>query len=163
VSGNRIKDRKNMDLDREENGIRVKKGLVIPMDEISFTFCASSGPGGQKVNKTATKARLKWNPLASPAMKGFLSSNELERFLKRVKPLLAEDGSFQVVSDSSRSRETNRQDCMKKLGKRIAGWLRKPKKRVSTKPTRASVERRLKQKKRDSRIKKERRRPAEED
>ena len=46
----------------EKENLWIKPGFVIPVAELHFSFSRSSGPGGQKVNKTATKARLKWSP-----------------------------------------------------------------------------------------------------
>jgi ribosome-associated protein len=143
----------------EIEGVPVRTGFVIPLAELHFSFIRASGPGGQKVNKTATKVRLKWWPEESPAIRNALSPAEQERLLRRAKKHEADDGAIQFVSEQFRSREANREACCKKLAERIRGWLRKPKKRIPTSPSRASKERRLKEKKQRSRTKKDRQQP----
>ena len=71
-------------------------------------------------------------------------------------------GAIRVVSERFRTREANRKECCRKLAERIVRYIRKPKKRVPTKPTAASKKRRLEAKKRISRIKSMRRRPTDE-
>lgn len=141
----------------EANGVTVRPGFVIPASELHFSFVRASGPGGQKVNKTATKVRLKWWPKESAALREAMAPREYERILRRVGKELAEDGSLQVVSDRLRTREANREACLRKLAERVRAWSRKRKKRIPTSPTRASRERRLEEKKRRARIKRDRR------
>lgn len=148
----------------EGKGILIRPGFLIPESELELSFAASSGPGGQKVNKAATKVRLKWRPLESAAVKASLPANDQERLLGAAKKHLAEDGSIQAVSDRFRTRESNLKECRRKLALRIRAFLKKPKKRIATRPTRAARERRLKEKKRTAEIKKSRRKagPGEE-
>jgi ribosome-associated protein len=142
--------------------IVIRPGFAIPFAELQFSFTTSSGPGGQKVNKTATKVRLKWWPLKSETVRKRLSPEDQARLLKRAQKSVAEDGSVQVVSDRYRTRASNRIECCRKLAHRIRAWLRKPKKRIPTRPTRSSKEKRLKEKKKTSRIKKLRKGPLED-
>lgn len=142
----------------KEDGIIVRPGFVIPESELQFTAVASSGPGGQKVNKTATKIRLKWRPRESTAVREALSAADQERLLHKARKHLAEDGSFQVVSDRFRTQESNRDECRRKLALAVTGWLKKPKKRIPTRPSRASKEKRIEEKRRTSRLKQSRRR-----
>ncbi len=146
-------------MDEGKEGLTIRPGFVIPEGELHFSYARSSGPGGQHVNKTSTKVRLKWRPSTSAAVQGGLAPAERARLLSRARKHQAEDGAVQVVSDATRSRETNREACRKRLKERIRTWLRKPKKRIPTRPTRASKERRLQEKKRKSHLKKDRRDP----
>lgn len=153
-------DRKNAgEGSHDKEDIHVRPGFVIPQSELVFSYSASSGPGGQKVNKTATKTRLKWWLMNSAAVNRQLSDADRERLLKRAAKVQAEDGSIQVASDRFRNQAANRKECCRRLAEKLRAWLRKPKKRVKTKPTRASKERRLSEKKRMAQIKKNRRRP----
>ena len=146
----------------EREGVQVRAGFLIPEPELHFSYVRSSGPGGQKVNKTATKTRLKWWPVESGAAHRSLSGLERARFLRKCASARAEDGSIQIVSDRFRTQETNRADCRRRLAEQIRAWLRRPKKRIPTKPTRASKERRIQEKQRISRLKKTRRKPADD-
>lgn len=143
-------------------GIPVRTGFVIPESELGFSFVRSSGPGGQNVNKTATKVRVAWHPSSSAAVKEALTPVDRERLLKRAGPSLNEDGSIQVVCDRFRTREANRRECCRKLAEIVRTWLKKPKKRIPSRPTRSSREKRLQQKARTSQIKKSRRKPEAE-
>jgi ribosome-associated protein len=146
-----------MPADRE--GVPVRAGFVIPDSELRFTFVRSSGPGGQNVNKTATKVRVAWHPASSAAVEEALPPADQERLLRRAGPSLTEDGSIQVVCDRFRTREANRRECYRKLAEIVRSWLKKPRKRIPSKPTRASREKRLQHKARTSQIKKNRRKP----
>lgn len=146
----------------EKESLWIKPGFVIPPSELHFAFTRSSGPGGQNVNKTATKVRLKWWPAQSNAAHEALSTIALERLLERARPHLAEEGSLQVVSDSFRTREANRRACCRKLAGSIRSWLRTRKKRVPTSPTKKSKVHRLETKRRTSRQKALRRKPDQE-
>ncbi|MFH1999196.1 MAG: alternative ribosome rescue aminoacyl-tRNA hydrolase ArfB [Planctomycetota bacterium] len=142
--------------------ILVRPGFVIPQSELVFSYIASSGPGGQNVNKTATKTRLKWWPSNSAAVNRQLSEPDRERLFRFAAQVLAEDGSIQVVSDRFRNQSANQKECCRRLAEKLRTWLKRPKKRIHTKPTRGSKERRLSEKKRVGRIKKDRRSPSEE-
>jgi len=143
----------------EKENLWIRPGFVIPASELHFAFTRSSGPGGQNVNKTATKVRLKWWPAQSCAARAALSTSAMERLLERAGPHLAEDGSLQVVADSFRTREANKRASCQRLAGKIRSWLRVPKKRVPTRPTKNSKVRRLDNKKKTSRLKALRRKP----
>jgi ribosome-associated protein len=150
-------------VDQEKEGIFIRRGFVIPPSEFVFQYTCSSGPGGQNVNKTHTKVRLKWWPEQSASARRALSPAEWERFARRMESALAEDGSLQWVSDRFRTRESNQRECCLKLAVQVRAWLKKPKKRIPTRPTKASKRKRLENKKARSRIKKDRRDPGLED
>jgi ribosome-associated protein len=127
--------------------------LAIPMREFEFTYARSSGAGGQNVNKVNSKAILAWRPLVSPS----LPAGVRDRFLARFGRRLSHDGSIVVQSDRFRDQPRNVNDCLEKLRLMILEVAVPPKKRRKTKPTRASREKRLEKKRRQSAKKRDRR------
>jgi ribosome-associated protein len=115
----------------------------IPESEITIEFTRSSGPGGQNVNKTATKAQLKW----SPSMSAVFSDTEKSFILDRLGRYLTADGFLALSASSQRSQLQNRQAVVDRLQRLVAHALMPKKKRVPTRPTKASKERRLASKK----------------
>ena len=114
-------------------------GVVsIPLSEIEITYVRSSGPGGQNVNKVASKARLRWNLLG-----GRLEPYVVERFKTLYPSWVTEDGEVVIASQISRDAPKNRAACLEKLGNAIKKAAFRPKKRIPTKPTRGSILRRL--------------------
>ncbi len=124
----------------------------LPDSELEWTFTASSGPGGQNVNKTATKAQLRWNVLATQAF----SQEQKLRLFKQLESQLTVDGYVVVQASESRSQLTNKQTALRKLKKLIAAALKPVKVRRATKPTKASKTRRLDNKTKRGRLKRER-------
>lgn len=139
-----------------------QRRIVIPESELLFSYVRSSGPGGQKVNKVATKVRLQWRPSESCCVIS-LSDDDRNRLLDRLGPMISGEGLVQVVSQKFRNRESNRQACRLKLAALVRAGLKKRRKRKPTKPTRASRERRLKEKKMVSKVKKMRGKPGMND
>ena len=135
----------------------VNDKLKIPLREIRITQVRSSGPGGQNVNKVATKAQLRWpvarsRSLPEPVRKRFLAKHH-----RRV------NARGELVLESQRFRDAGRNvaDCLEKLRAMLAEAAVAPKRRKPTRRTRASVERRM-QGKRQQAEKKQRRRPPAE-
>lgn len=124
--------------------------IQIPEDEIEFTFVRSSGPGGQAVNKVSSKARLRWNPHASQALRWDVRARFLERFGNK----LTETGDLVLASDRFRDRLQNRDDCLDKLKEMLLAVAYPPKIRKATKPTYGSQQRRIKAKKERKDVKK---------
>ncbi len=135
----------------------VNDRMSIPMSEFDFEYMRSSGPGGQNVNKTSTKVRLRWRVVESPS----LDDGVLERIQANYRSRITGDGEFLVTSQRTRDRESNRADCLEKLAEMIRQVASPPKKRRPTRPTRGSKERRLKNKKQRSQRKELRRRPGD--
>jgi ribosome-associated protein len=138
--------------------LAVEPGIRVPMEEFSFSFARSAGPGGQNVNKVNTKATLRWLVAASPS----LPDDVRRRFLTKFASRLTNEGELILTSQRFRDQSRNRADCLEKLREMLASVARAPKKRKRTRPTRASKERRLGEKRRRSANKQLRReRPAE--
>lgn len=129
--------------------MQVTKQLEIPEDELVFSFARSGGPGGQNVNKVASKAILKWDIDSNQT----ISAEVKERFRKSFGNRISSEGIVVISSDEYRDQPRNIETCRQKLAEMLRSVEHPPKKRRPTKPTRASKERRLATKKRDSEIK----------
>jgi ribosome-associated protein len=127
--------------------------IRIPLDEIAFTFVRSAGPGGQNVNKLNTKAVLRWPIAASPSLPDAVRS----RFVVKYANRLTNDGELVLTSQRFRDQSRNRADCLDKLREMLLSVAKPPVKRKRTKPTLASRERRLTEKRRRSQHKQLRR------
>ena len=138
--------------------VRVSDAIVIPADELAWSFTRSGGPGGQNVNKVASKAVLRWNVAASPSLPADVKARLRARQANRITA----EGDLVLSSQRYRDQERNRQDCLDKLRAMIAQAAARPKARRKTKPTRGSQEARLRAKKRRAATKAGRRRGAEE-
>ncbi|WP_240751495.1 alternative ribosome rescue aminoacyl-tRNA hydrolase ArfB [Flagellimonas onchidii] len=123
--------------------------------ELSFKAIRSSGAGGQHVNKVSSKVELSFDVNAS---QGF-SEGEKERLLIKLAPKLTKDGVLIIQCDESRSQHKNKEIIIKRFFELIKTALEVPKKRKPTKPSKSSVEKRLKGKKKDSDKKANRKKP----
>ena len=139
--------------------VPVTNTLTIPADEVEWSYARSGGPGGQNVNKVASKAVLRWAMAASPTVSGPVK----ERLRTASPSRTTVEGDFLVVSQKYRDQERNRQDCVEKLAALIRAALIPPKLRRPTKPTKGSNRRRLADKKSQSERKTGRRPPAGQD
>jgi len=138
--------------------LEITAHLHIPDDEFAWTYVRSSGPGGQNVNKVASKAVLRWDVAGSPSLPADVKARLRVREANRITT----DGELVLTSQRFRDQERNRQDCLDKLRAMIAGAAARPKARRKTKPTRGSKEARLREKKRRAGTKAGRRSGAEE-
>ena len=133
--------------------LEINDRLRIPDEEFTWTFVRSGGPGGQNVNKVASKAVLRWNVVASPS----LPEDIKERLRQQQSRRLTNDGDLLLTSQRYRDQERNRLDCLEKLAEMLRAAAVRPKVRRKTKPSRGSKERRLAAKKRRSALKESRR------
>jgi ribosome-associated protein len=133
--------------------LTVDNYIQIPLAEIHFSYVRSSGPGGQNVNKVASKAVLRWNPAASQ----LLPETVLKRFQTQFPRCVTNDGEIIITSQRTRDALKNKTDCLEKLRTMILHVLKEPKRRIPTKPTRGSIKRRLETKARNSQKKQNRR------
>ncbi len=134
-------------------------GLVIPAAELGWRFSRASGPGGQGVNTTDSRVELVYDLVASDALPPALQERALRRLAARLTP-----AGLVVVAAEHRSQWQNRQAAQKRLAGLIqAAIAPPPPPRRSTKPSRGSVERRLKAKRQRGSLKSRRRQgPPEE-
>jgi ribosome-associated protein len=134
--------------------LRVNRTITIKSDEIEERFIHSPGPGGQHVNKAATAVQLRFDLANSPS----LSEPVRERLRRQAGKRVTKDGVLILEAHNHRSRERNRQEARQRLLRLIRRATRTSKPRRATRPTQASIERRL-QKKRQRGEKKRSRRP----
>jgi ribosome-associated protein len=127
--------------------------VEIPLSELVYTASRSSGPGGQHVNTSDTRIQLRWNVKESVA----LDDAERALVLKALASRLTEAGDLILASDSHRSQRRNREDVTQRLAAMVREALIPPKPRKKTKPSRASKERRLDEKRKKARTKMDRR------
>ncbi len=131
--------------------VSIGGGQTIDGGKISFVFVRSSGPGGQNVNKRATKAQLR----IAIADLG-LPVSVVRRFRVIAGGMITQDDELLISCDSTRSQGRNKQGCMDQLRAMVNEAMVVPKTRKKTKPTRGSVERRIGEKKRRGEIKRRR-------
>ena len=125
----------------------VTAGLRIPMDELAWRFSGSGGPGGQHANTANTRVELVWDVAASSAP----GPRQRALLLDRLGP------TVRVVVAAERSQARNRELALERLQAKVAAALRVQAARRPTRPTRASKERRLDEKRRHATRKRERR------
>jgi len=130
--------------------------VTIPAAELAYTASRSSGPGGQHVNTTDTRIQLRWNLEQTTALTDF----QRDRVRRALASRLTEAGEVLLASDKHRSQRRNREEVTQRLAALVREALVPPKPRRKTKPTRASKERRLDDKKRRSQVKKGRGKPS---
>jgi ribosome-associated protein len=131
----------------------VSPRLTIPAAEIAIAFARSGGPGGQNVNKVASKAEVRWHPRSSAA----LDEGDRAWLLGRLRDRLANDGALIVTSQQTRDQHKNRDDALSKLALIVRVALERPKQRRATRPTRGSKLRRVAAKRHRAEIKRGRR------
>lgn len=132
--------------------------LSVPFDEFEFRATTGGGPGGQHVNRSATRVELRWRPASSAALRQGLGPAHRERVLQRLVSRLDADGTLRLVAAEHRSQRRNRDAALERLAAIVRAAIPDPVPRRATAPTRASVERRLTAKKRRGDVKRERRR-----
>lgn len=116
----------------------------IPAKDLKFRYSRSGGPGGQNVNKVATKAELRFAFRDCDA----LTSGQKQRLARKYPGHVTDGGDFVVSSDSHRSRKLNELDAVQRLRSMLREIRQSPKRRVPTKISRAAKQRRLEQKRR---------------
>ena len=129
--------------------IHVRGRTAIPLREIELRASRSSGPGGQHANVTASRVEAVFDVAASST----LSDEQKRRVIARLGPRVV------AVSQDSRSQTRNRELAVSRLAQRLASALAVARPRTATRPTKASVHRRLDAKRRRADIKRDRRRP----
>ena len=135
--------------------IFIQGGVLIPAEAIDMRAVRSSGPGGENVNKVASKVELRIDLMR---IRG-LDAASRQRLLRLVAKRLDKDGYLLVTSQRTREQHRNVEDARRKIHRLVSLALIPEKKRVPTAPGKAGEERRLRKKKQQSTRKQRRRRP----
>ena len=137
-----------------DDGIVVSPTLTIPASELTFRASRAGGPGGQHVNTSSTRIELLWDLTRSTAITDDVRARLLQKLASRVDAA----GMVRVVASDRRSQSQNREAAEARLAKLVRQALVVPRKRRPTRPTMASREERLAEKKRRGERKRDRRR-----
>jgi len=128
--------------------------VQIPDDEIEWSFARSGGPGGQNVNKVASKAFLRWKAANTAAA---IPEPAKARMRTRFPSRFTTEGDVVIQSQKYRDQERNREECLVKLVEMIQSSLLVPLPRKVTKPSKGAKRRRVADKRKLSEKKKNRR------
>ncbi len=139
--------------------LEVTATIRVPLEEFTWTYARSGGPGGQNVNKVASKAVLRWDfehtesvpPVVKTRFKGLYASR------------LTTEGELVMSSELTRDQGRNREDCLEKLAAMLRAAATVPKVRRATRPTKGSKRRRVADKRKASATKAGRKQPGGED
>jgi ribosome-associated protein len=123
--------------------IRVTRSVVLPLAEIQLRTSRSSGPGGQHAQKSETRVEAVFDVEASTA----LTDAQKRRVMAKAGPVL------RAVAQDERSQLRNKDLAVERLVESLREALKVPRRRVATKPSAASKQRRLEAKKRRSQVK----------
>jgi ribosome-associated protein len=139
----------------DDNLLEISPALRIRRSELTYRATRAGGPGGQHVNKTASRIELWWHPASSTSV----SDEQRSRVLDRLATRLDSDGWLRIVASEERSQLRNRDAATERFRALLAHSLRVPRTRRKTKPSRAAKAARLADKRRRADTK-TRRRPA---
>jgi ribosome-associated protein len=136
-----------------EETLHVRRGLDVPLSEITWRATTSGGPGGQHANRTLSRVEVQFDVAASSV----LGPRQRARLLERVGPVV------RASAGDSRSQARNRQLALERLAARIDAALRVEPPRRATRPTKRSQVRRVEGKRHRGQIKRRRRPPGDDD
>jgi ribosome-associated protein len=153
-----VTDRVPMREEPPDDALVVAPGVRIPLRELGITAITGGGPGGQHVNRSATRVSVTWNVRTSRALR----EEQRARLLDKLASRLDGEGSLRLVAGEFRSQQQNRRAALERLQQLVARALVVPRVRKATKPTRGSVEQRLTSKRQRSDTKRQRRRPPDD-
>ena len=131
----------------------IDKTWIIPEEDLELSHVRSSGPGGQNVNKVSTKVELRFRLSQCTA----LSSAQKRRLTAAHSSHVTRSGDIVLSSDRFRSQARNQEDVLERLAQMIRKIRNAPKRRIATKPTRASQQRRVQEKRQRGELKRQRR------
>lgn len=144
-----------MTSDQTSSGsIELAPGVVVAASAVRVTYSSSSGPGGQHVNRRATRAQLRVVLNDLP-----LSHAVRARLARLAKQYLTSEGEILIAAEEHRSQRQNRAACLDRLRELLVAALKPPVIRRPTRPTKGSIQRRLDAKRKRGETKRRRQPP----
>jgi len=137
----------------------IRDDLAIPLAELTFRFSRASGPGGQHVNRTASRVELLYDVANSPS----LTEPQRQRVLMSLARYIDRRGVLHLVAQTTSSQWRNRQVALARLQRLLRHALEPRCRRLATRPSRRARERRLRDKRRRGTAKQLRRKPSPDD
>jgi ribosome-associated protein len=131
-----------------DDPMQLGRGITLPLRDVTIRTSRSSGPGGQHANVTASRVEAILDVAASS-----LSAEQKRRVVARYGPRVT------ATAQDARSQARNRELALERLQRRLSGALKPRRQRLATRPTQASVHRRLQEKRRQAERKRARRAP----
>jgi ribosome-associated protein len=132
----------------------ITDNIAIPEEELEWSFARSGGPGGQNVNKVASKAVLRWKAAGTAAP---IPPAAMDRLKTLFPSRFTTEGDAVIQSQEYRDQERNKEACLQKLADMVRAALVEPVPRKKTKPSKGAKRRRLADKRHTSAKKQSRR------
>ncbi len=142
-----------------EEAIRLAQGVIVPLCALAFEFSRGGGPGGQNVNKVSSRVTLRFDVAGAAC----LTEAVRARLLAALRPRLTAAGELVLHAGEHRTQARNREAALERFTRLLCAALAPVKTRRPTRPTRASVERRIGARRRRAAVKKSRKRTTGED
>jgi ribosome-associated protein len=142
-----------------EENLYIRDGVTIPGSELGVVASRSGGPGGQNVNKVASRVTLRWNVRTSVA----LDDGRKQLVAEKLASRMTVEGEIVIHADEHRSQHMNRESARARLAAMVREALKIPPRRIPTRPTGGAKRRRLAGKKRRSEVKRGRQAPSADD
>jgi len=142
-----------------EENLYVCEGVTLRGTELDVVASRSGGPGGQNVNKVASRVTLRWNVRTSVA----LDDERKRRLAEKLASRMTIEGDIVIHADEHRSQHMNRESARARLAAMVRDALRVPLRRIPTRPTGGAKRRRLAGKKLRSEVKRGRQAPSGDD
>jgi ribosome-associated protein len=133
----------------EPTTLRITESVSVPRAELDYRASRSGGPGGQHVNTSSTRIELIWDAAGSPS----LSEEQRARVLEKLGNRINAEGQLLLAESGSRSQLQNREKVTERFVQLLAEALHVPRPRRKTKPPKSEREKRLKEKKQRSEVK----------